>query len=161
MAFPIPFLGPLFVSHFAPSAPPSAPPCLHCRLPNNIRCAGFAPLSRRRKSGANHIPCAVFASLLRFLVKFQKKIKVAQKRPPCARRRTHAVAPAAAPTPSRPPHPPRRARRRTHPVAPPLRCLWPAPRRHSKFLEDPHFLYLLTSKKCYSSRKTLESTLSC
>ncbi len=42
-----------------------------CVEPNYIRCARFAPLSRRRESGANHIPCADPAPLLRFLVFFQ------------------------------------------------------------------------------------------
>ncbi len=40
------------------------------RGPNHIRRASFAPVLRRRESGANHIPCADFASLLRFLVIF-------------------------------------------------------------------------------------------
>ena len=84
--------------------------------PNYIRCACFAPLSRRRKSGANHIPCAVPASLLRFpVISFLKnKNKTVgaeqaniQRRctaAPLRRRRRRRAAPCAIPT--LPPHPP-------------------------------------------------------
>ncbi len=51
-------------------------------MPNHIHCACFAPLSRRRKSGTNHIPCTDPASLSCFQVIYKYQGDAEQA--PCA-----------------------------------------------------------------------------
>ncbi len=95
--------------------------------PNYIHCACFAPLSRRRKSGANHIPCAVFASLLRLPVFFSKKFQGGADQAhvaPCATSRLLRPRSRVGYTP----HPRRRRRRR---------------RRHRRLAFNPrNFMFL-------------------
>ena len=93
-------------------------------LPNYIQCAYFAPLSRRRQSGANHIPCAVPALLSRFPVISSKK-KGWPRYPAHPRRPLRLCAP---PCASAPPPAPLRRPLLPHPTPP----LSPARRRHRR-----------------------------